>query len=243
MDLDEFYSKESIKLWEKVLGPKMHYHFGIPNTDNDPFDQAILNFFPYIKQNSKVLDCGCGWGGPGKLIQSQLGCDVTGVTISKTQSEYIKSFKVIHSDLHEFIPQDHYDVAMFIESYTHLNDTYRVLNSLSSFVDCILIKDYLCDEYVLLEEWNMHLRTKQMFIDELEKSGYSVRMFNIIENFWQPGIDFWYSGLMKLNPMEIRGQLKGLFQLCYKVKFMNYGIPQLRQCEIVATKSDKYNRI
>ena len=236
MDLDEFYSKESIELWETVLGPKMHYHFGIPCTDNDPFDQAILNFFPYIQPNSKVLDCGCGWGGPGRFIQQKLNCDVTGVTISKTQSEYIKDFRTIHSDLHDFIPQEHYDLAMFIESYTHINDAKKILSSLGDHVDSVIIKDYLCEEYVLLEEWNMHLRTKDMFVAELESSGYTVKVFNIIEDFWQPGIDFWYSGLMKLNPMDIRGQLKGLFQLCYKVKFMNYEIPQLSQCEIYATR-------
>lgn len=236
MDLDDFYSKESIELWETVLGPKMHYHFGIPNTQNDPFDQALINFFPHIPNGSKVLDCGCGWGGPGKFLKERLNCDVTGVTISKTQSEYIKDFKTIHSDLHDFIPQEHYDIAIFIESYTHLDNTKMILDNFKNKVDNIIIKDYLCIDYVLLEEWNMHLRTKNMFLNELESSGYQVTYFNEIKNFWQPGIDFWYNGLMKLNPMDIRGQLKGLFQLCYRVKFMNYTIPELSQCEIHATR-------
>lgn len=236
MDLDDFYSRESIELWEQVLGPKMHYHFGIPNNINDPFDQAIINLTPFISPESKVLDCGCGWGGPGKFLQENLNCDVTGVTISKTQSEYIKQFKTIHSDLHDFIPQETYDIAMFIESYTHLNNPKKIFSNFGKKIDNIVIKDYLCVNYVLLEEWNMHLRTKQMFIDELESSGYEVTYFNEIKDFWQPGIDFWYNGLMKLNPMSIRGQLKGLFQLCYRVKFMNYTIPELSQCEIHAKR-------
>jgi len=236
MDLDSFYSQEVIELWQKVLGPKMHYHFGIQSDRYDPFDQSIINLFPFIQTNSNVLDCGCGWGGPATLLQKELNCHITGVTISKSQFEYIRNFEVFHCDLHEYIPTKKYDTAIFVESYTHLDNSKKIFNNFDGKVNSIIIKDYLCEQYYFLNDWNMHLRTKEMYIDELESCGYSIKVFNEIKNFWQPSIDLWYNGLMKLHPMDIRGQLKGLFELCYKVKFMNYEIPELSQCEIYATR-------
>jgi cyclopropane fatty-acyl-phospholipid synthase-like methyltransferase len=117
-NIDNFYSYNSINSWIKFLGNKLHYHFGIFTDPNvDPFDKAVFELFKYIPANSKVLDCGCGWGGPGKLLKEKLNCYVTGITISKTQSEFIKDFPVIHADLNFFKPHNYYDVALFIESF------------------------------------------------------------------------------------------------------------------------------
>ena len=235
MNLDDFYSADT-KLWKAILGEKMHYHHAVHSEVNDPFDQAIIDLFPFIKNKSKVLDCGCGWGGPGKLIQKELNCEVTGVTISKAQYEYIQDFKVIHEDLETFTPDRKYDIAMFIESYNHLQNSSDMLKKFYDNVDSILIKDFIGPYEEEIPEWKGRIRTKPVFIQELKGAGYQVKEYYEIENFSQPAIDFWMKNLMALNPVYITGQFKELFDLCCWCKYEKNKTPGLKQCVIYATK-------
>jgi hypothetical protein len=238
MDLDHYYSDIDIETWKTILGEKMHYHYAVPSHLNDPFDQSVIDLFPYIKPNSKVLDCGCGWGGPGKLIQKELECEVTGITISKSQYEYIKDFEVIHGDLEIFTPDKKYDLAIFMESYTHIHNSSSMLKRFYDNVDSILIKDYLSDCWKYIPEWDMLFRPKNAFIQELKDAGYQVKKYYEIEDIFQPAIDFWENNLMKLDPTCIKGQVKDLFDLChwYKYERLYHEKPLLKQCVIHATK-------
>ncbi len=44
-----------------------------------------------IKNNQKVLEVGCGWGGMAFEIAKQKNCEVTGISLSKNQIEYCKN--------------------------------------------------------------------------------------------------------------------------------------------------------
>lgn len=234
--LDDFYSYHDTKLWETVLGEKMHYHYAVHSNVNDPFDQAIIDLFPFIKNNSKVLDCGCGWGGPGKLIQKELDCEVTGVTISKSQYEYIQDFKVMHEDLETFTPDKKYDIAIFIESYTHVFKSSDMLKRFYDNVDSILIKDFVSDYWKGMPDWAMQVRPKHIFIQELKDAGYQVKEYYEIENFFQPSINIWMKNIMKLESSCITGQLKLLFDLCHTHKYNVFRPSNLNQCVIYATR-------
>ena len=43
-----------------------------------------------IKNEDKVLDVGCGWGGMALELAKQKGCEVTGISLSKNQINYCK---------------------------------------------------------------------------------------------------------------------------------------------------------
>ncbi len=43
-----------------------------------------------IKEEQKILEVGCGWGGMAFEIARQKGCEVTGISLSKNQIEYCK---------------------------------------------------------------------------------------------------------------------------------------------------------
>ena len=45
-----------------------------------------------LKEDDKVLDIGCGWGGFLKFAAEKVGCHVTGITISDEQLKYAKEF-------------------------------------------------------------------------------------------------------------------------------------------------------
>ena len=103
MEVDEFYDDTLPETWKKVIGNDLHYHVGWG--DGDILYNAVRHLYQFIDTNSSVLDCGCGWGGTGKVLKRDMDCEVTGVTISQVQSDYILDnnlFPVVLSDLHDY---------------------------------------------------------------------------------------------------------------------------------------------
>lgn len=205
MDLDEFYSENSIASWEKVLGPEMHYHYR-----GEEVLEEILEFIP---PNSKILDCGCGWGGPGRFLKNR-GHDVTGVTISKAQAEYIKDFPVIHADLHDFVPEETYDVAVMIECYFHLENPRKVFDNLVPNVKHLVIVDVCCPEIIEIPSFHLGIGPKEYIFGNLWKVGYVVQKFRERMDFYQKTRKIWREGLAKLTEEEITGHLEVLQEMC-----------------------------
>ncbi len=42
-----------------------------------------------LNKGSKVLDCGCGIGGPYRNIAEFTGCDIIGITLNDYQVSYV----------------------------------------------------------------------------------------------------------------------------------------------------------
>lgn len=238
MNLDTFYSAEPTHLWQRVLGPGMHYHFGVADPEHDPFEAAVLQLRQFIPDGSRVLDCGCGWGGPARVLK-QHGCYVQGVTISQEQYRSITDFPVWHTDLRDLELQEEFDVAMFMESMGHLDAPEKVLRAISPFVRSIVIKDYAAPEYFPCPDWMGHFRTEEQFRAMLTDAGYQVCVYKEFANYAQPSVDIWLSRLTTLDDSELTGQLLLLKQLCLTCKQleqMNLPDPT-RLCLIHAVRS------
>ena len=215
-DLDKFYSDVPLDTWAKILSPKMHYHFGEDNTNNvDIFDMAVRSLYRYLQEGSTVLDCGCGWGGPARMLIDELGCKVEGVTISRQQSQFIRDFKVYHQDLSFFSPGKFYDTAIFIESFTHLNDPYIVLKNISPHVNQILIKDFCCNGASHTPAWSMNIYSSKDYIRLLEATGFKV--VEIVEgaNHMRSSFEYWHKNIsLFISKSELIGQVRLLHELC-----------------------------
>lgn len=209
MDLDQFYSENPTSAWETVLGPEMHYHYR-----GEEVLEEILEFIP---PNSKVLDCGCGWGGTGQFLKER-GHDVTGVTISKAQAEYIKNFPVIHADLHNFTPTESYDVGVMIECYFHLQDPRTVFDNLVSQVKHLIIVDVVSRQAIEIPEFGIKIGAREYIFGNLWKVGYVVQKFYEKPDYYQKTLAKWREGLSKLPPSEITGHLEKLNYLCQTEK-------------------------
>ena len=238
LDMDNFYSMDE-NILKQVFGDKLHYHQPSGNDINTGFDQAVIDLFPYIKYNSKILDCGCGWGGPARLLQEQLNCDITGATISKSQAKYCEGIMdVVHVDLHDYYPTQNYDTALFIESYTHLTDASKVLNNIKDHVQEILIKDYCAPEVLYSENWHMTIRSEKMFYEELNSAGFIVKKIISEPIVWDTGIDYWYNNLIKLDIEKLPNQLKLLYNFCEQYKLHGYHTTKdVSSCIIHASRS------
>ncbi len=106
-DLSYFYVENDLDSWLKVLGEKCHYHFGATNPNNpeeDIMDFSVRSLYKWISNYSKVLDCGCGWGGSARMFMQEKHCDVTGITSSPQHHDFIKNnIKGINWTLYNFM--------------------------------------------------------------------------------------------------------------------------------------------
>ena len=208
MEVDEFYDDTSPEIWRKVIGNDLHYHVGWG--DGDILYNAVKHLYQFIDKKSSVLDCGCGWGGTGKVLKRDIGCEVTGVTISQVQSDYISDnnlFPVVLSDLHDYTPDKIYDVCLFVESFCHLKSPQKVLSNISNVTDKIILREYHMKsnehpkKYV--DNWLMniyHIDEICSFFGELDfKLTYEEEHYDYS---LEPTVEYWLQNLEKLDSIE-----------------------------------------
>lgn len=213
-NLQQFYTQNPLKVWKKVLGPSMHYHFG--------GDNAVRVLYSYINDNSSILDVGCGWGGPATLLENEKSCLVHGVSNSEQHVNHNKQ-KVFLSDIHDFIPTQQYDSVLFLESLTHFNDAPKVLQQLKPYTNRIIIRDYMMTQDTYHPAWNMHVRTPYSF-QQLVSQDYTIlhleeeKDMEIVET-----CKYWYNNIATLPFNQLHGQILMLQELCEDI--INYGSP------------------
>ena len=123
VDLDAFYSADVEKM-AAFLGPEMHFHRGLESSEVDELlgrstgspvaldeqvaprslADAVRVLYPHIPLGASVLDVGCGWCGPAKLLAEERAASVRGVTIARAQAEFCRTrrdVKTLHADVEE----------------------------------------------------------------------------------------------------------------------------------------------
>jgi len=208
MSISEFYDDTPPRTWQKVIGEDLHYHVGWG--EGNIFYNAVKHLYQFIEPESTVLDCGCGWGGTGKVLQRDLNCDVTGVTISQVQSDYISSnnlFPVILSDLHDYRPTKTYDVCLFIESFCHLTNPTKVLNNLSNYTDKMILREYhlKANNYSkkYFDSWLMNIYNKNELVSIFNDYDYKLTYFEEHYDYaLEPTLDLWLHNLDKIDRIE-----------------------------------------
>ncbi|HNH50285.1 MAG TPA: class I SAM-dependent methyltransferase, partial [Myxococcota bacterium] len=124
-----FYDTHDLSPWRTVLGPNLHYHFGLFDAE-DPvesraegaFERAVRVLYPHIPPGCRVYDMGCGWGGPALQLVRDLGCRVEGITASHSQFRWCneKGLLVRHADMEATLPPGRFDVVLMLESFCHV---------------------------------------------------------------------------------------------------------------------------
>jgi len=116
-------------LYSSFLDPYLQYSCGyFKNTENlNKAQEQKLDLICkklQLKSTDKVLDIGCGWGGFAKYASEHYGCHVTGITISKEQAEYAKTFtENLNVDIHLMDYRDikeKYDKVVSVGMFEHV---------------------------------------------------------------------------------------------------------------------------
>tara|TARA_R100000781_G_scaffold98933_1_gene62511 strand:- start:474 stop:1235 length:762 start_codon:yes stop_codon:yes gene_type:complete len=202
------YECNTQKEWDYLLGPvNYHFHAGFPGRSSNIFENAIhQNVFPFIANNSSVLDCGCGWGAPAEMLVEQKKCKVTCVTNSSSQIKFIKkqrkNIQVIEKDLNLFKPIKKYDTVLFYESLCHVENQKELLKNISLITDNILLIDYICylEPFNFDLSWHMHIQNIDNTCKKLKDLNFKIQYCKDLgKSYLLPSYEYWKSRLKNMK--------------------------------------------
>ncbi|MBQ72409.1 MAG: hypothetical protein CMJ67_05830 [Planctomycetaceae bacterium] len=242
-----FYSGETAG-WREVLGPGMHYHFGTvdptrPIDDAEAhFSYAIRQLYPWIPSGSKVLDVGCGWGGPARMLVEERDCSVHGITISRVQAKefavQVPGARVSVIDAQELDLEpgrDDADVAIMLESLTHMPRPDLILNNLRPHIGRLLIRDHMAigESGFTNPEWKMRFPSRVEMRKQIAECGFRLVHEETIEVPWRTSASFWLQNIRRAFPLFTpKGQFEVLQRLCESI--VRRGDPQVEIVMFVA---------
>ncbi|CAM3394630.1 cyclopropane-fatty-acyl-phospholipid synthase family protein [Kibdelosporangium persicum] len=145
-EVGRFYDQFTV-LRDDTSGENMHFGYW-DNPDSDiPLSEAadrltdVMTDRLRIGRNSRVLDVGCGVGGPALRIARRTGAQVTGISISREQIiradalaasaglTHLAEFR--HADAMRLpFPPESFDAAIAVESVFHMPDRTQVLGEI-----------------------------------------------------------------------------------------------------------------
>merc|ERR1712130_155042 len=253
-------------------GWRTSFHFAHRLADED-FSQSIkrheyqLASHLHLRKGEKVLDCGCGIGGPYRNIARFTGCDVTGITISgfqvKRANQLNRQMK-LESQCRSLeanfmkIPfaDNHFDGIYAIEATCHAPDRVAVFKEILRVLKPG--RYFACYEWCLTDKYNAdnanHRRIKKEIeegdglpdmattkecADAFAKAGFDVVEVRdcVYDPF--PGGDPWYEPLSpSWYPLSQRFQFNPVGE-----KLVTYALKGLEAIRLAPVGTSKVQRM
>ena len=180
VEYDKLYEDLNISIWKTILGKGLHYHCGDFSKFNDyrAFQESIKYLYQFIGFNKKILDIGCGWGGPAQLLRSDLNSNITCVTPSVQQLEYVENmgFDVYHGYIENIRLYSYYDIALCIESFSHFNKN-RFLKKIKNYCNTLVMLVNCSSKYSVLKDFKMEVLTPELLKNILIENGWNIIHF------------------------------------------------------------------
>jgi cyclopropane fatty-acyl-phospholipid synthase-like methyltransferase len=191
------------------VNSRMSMHYGYWDATTHSLKDALTNMnrqlakIAGVQSHHQVLDAGCGVGGSSIYLAQEIGCRVTGITLSEVQVAKAKENAVKHSvsDKTDFrvanftrmpFEDQSFDVVWCIESVCHANDkaaflreAFRILKKGGTLIVADFFrteKDPALDRHQWIDRW-----AKTWAIPAFEKlSGFESKAiqsgFSMVDN-------------------------------------------------------------
>ena len=192
-------------------------HFGYHDPPNLSHRQALLEMNRQLAQVAsiravdKVLDAGCGYGGPAVWLAENIGCQVTGLTVVPYQVAKARRLarQSTAEDRLDFLERDYtdtclrtesYDVVWAVESVVHCDDKASFVREAHRLLrpgGRLVIAEYLLREHPpldahehaelqpWLDAWMMpDLLTAGEYADHCSRAGFDG--FRLVD--WSPQV-------------------------------------------------------
>ncbi len=222
--------------WQLLLGDDLH--FGYFESRQDPLEAATSGLtrkmveWAQLRNGTRVLDVGCGIGGPALYLALEIGCHVTGISTSRVGVQAAASRAAARglSDQVQFFerdgmangfPADSFNCAWIMES-SHLMEkkdlllaeSARVLRPGGMLVLCdVMVRDAIPFQYLvrnLAEFENLNAVFGKQHVEQLsaykelaEKAGLTVLRAEGISEAVLPTLEHWRQNA-QLHRSELR---------------------------------------
>jgi hypothetical protein len=180
----------------------MHYHHGLFHDELAPdltaaLDRAVTELYPFIPAGGRLYDVGCGWGGALRMFISDLGCPSLGLTISGAQYRHIATsgLPVRWGDAEQTLPPGFFDCAVLLESFEHIRDKRRLLETLRIFAGRLVMRvncqDLSAPSSVFAG--TMHMISSTSLRSMLEATGWRIEHWRDRRAEALPSVAAWHS--------------------------------------------------
>ena len=138
------------EFFKLCLGKHMKYSGGFWKegvTDLDTSEQDMLALTcsrAELQNRHHILELGCGWGSLSLFMAAQYpGSNITGVSNSRTQKEYIdatakargiKNLTIITADMNVFDIQEKFDRVVSVEMFEHMRNYRKLMKKVADFL-------------------------------------------------------------------------------------------------------------
>ena len=194
-DVEQYYdlSQTHYKhVWDLQRSRSLHYGYWDSSTKN--FHEALLNINKILAQKAgitkqhKVLDAGCGIGGSSLWLAKNIGCNVTGISLSAKQVQTANNLAYAENlqSLAIFEQQDFtatkyeaesFDIIWAIESVCHASDKSKFINEAYRLLKKggrLILADFFKQE---------NLAEKDAALIKQWANGWAIDDFATIKNF------------------------------------------------------------
>ena len=138
------------RFYQLCLGQRLKYSSGLWTGEVASLDEAEIAMLELTCQRAEladgqnILELGCGWGSLSLWMAEQYpGANITGVSNSATQKEYIdaeakkrglKNLRIITCDMNEFDIAVSFDRVVSVEMFEHMKNYRRLMANISRWL-------------------------------------------------------------------------------------------------------------
>jgi len=194
-DVEQYYDLSQThykRVWDLKRSRSLHYGYWDATTKT--FHEALLNINKIlaakagINKHHKVLDAGCGIGGSSLWLAKNIGCNVTGISLSAKQvqtandlekNENLQALAVFEQQ--DFTATNYesesFDIIWAIESVCHASDKSKFINEAYRLLKTggkLILADFFKQE---------NLAEKDAALIKQWANGWAIDDFATIENF------------------------------------------------------------
>ena len=128
----------------------------------------------------------------------------------------------MHADLHDYVPEESFDVGLMVECCFHLRDRRKVFDNLVPWVKDLVIVDVVCPTVTDIPEFGLKVGPREYLFGDLWKVGYVVQKYVERIDFYQDTQKEWRENINKLPEEEVFGHIRKLKYVCESNDFSRF---------------------